>query len=95
MNRETKRLMARQQMAPEKKQDAVRRSKTKSKRTREKGRIRAYFSSVIAELKLVDWPTRAQVRSYATVVFVTLVFVVGLIFLLNLLFSTGVTKLYG
>ncbi len=93
MNRETKRLMARQQMAPEKKQEAVRRSKTK--RPKEKGRIRRYFSSVITELKAVDWPTRAQVRSYATVVFVTLVLVVGLIFLLNLLFSTGVTKLYG
>lgn len=93
MNRETKRLMARQQMAPEKKQEAVRRSKTKG--PKEKGRIRRYFSSVIAELKAVDWPTRAQVRSYATVVFVTLVLVVGLIFLLNLLFSTGVTKLYG
>ncbi|MCI2974526.1 MAG: preprotein translocase subunit SecE [Ferrimicrobium sp.] len=93
MNRETKRLMARQQMAPEKKQEAVRRSK--AKRTKEKGRIRRYLASVINELKLVDWPTRAQVRSYATVVFVTLVFVVGLIFLFNLLFSTGVTKLYG
>ncbi|MCL5973415.1 MAG: preprotein translocase subunit SecE [Ferrimicrobium sp.] len=93
MNRETKRLMARQQMAPEKKQEAVRRSKTK--RTKEKGRIRRYFGSVITELKAVDWPTRAQVRSYATVVFVTLVIVVGLIFLLNLLFSTGVAKLYG
>ncbi len=85
--------MARQQMAPEKKQEAVRRSKTK--RTKEKGRIRRYFGSVITELKAVDWPTRAQVRSYATVVFVTLVIVVGLIFLLNLLFSTGVAKLYG
>jgi preprotein translocase subunit SecE len=93
VNRETKRLMARQQMAPEKKQEAVRRSKTK--RTKEKGRIRRYFGSVITELKAVDWPTRAQVRSYATVVFVTLVIVVGLIFLLNLLFSTGVAKLYG
>jgi preprotein translocase SecE subunit len=43
----------------------------------------------------VDWPTRAQVRSYATVVFVTLVVVIGLIFLFNLLFSTGVARLYG
>ena len=93
MNRETKRLMQRQQLQSKERQEAAR--KSISKRPKEKGRIRRYLSLVVTELKAVDWPTKAQVRSYATVVFVTLVVVVGLIFLLNLLFSTGVTKLYG
>lgn len=93
MNRETKRLMQRSQMAPKERQEAARKAATK--RPKEKGRVRSYLSGVMTELRAVDWPTRAQVRSYATVVFVTLVVVIGLIFLFNLLFSTGVAHLYG
>ncbi len=94
MNRETKRLAKRQQMAAREKQEAVRRSQL-SKGPKQKGRIRRYFREVIEELKAVQWPTREQVRSYSTVVFVTLVFVVSLIFVLNVVFSRGVTSLYG
>lgn len=85
--------MQRSQMAPKERQEAAR--KAAAKRPKEKGRIRNYLSGVMTELRAVDWPTRAQVRSYSTVVFVTLVVVVGLIFLFNLLFSTGVAHLYG
>ncbi|MHB8189045.1 MAG: preprotein translocase subunit SecE [Ferrimicrobium sp.] len=94
MNRETKRLAQRQSPPTRDRQDAARRLQS-SKRPKEKGRIRRYFGSVRSELRAVDWPSRVQVRSYASVVFVTLVLVVGLIFLLNVVFSRGVAALYG
>ncbi len=94
MNRETKRLMQRQSQPAKDRQEMARRMRSPRKRG-EKGRIRGYFASVRSELKAVDWPTRAQLKSFATVVFVTLVLVVGLIFLLNVLFARGVSLLYG
>jgi preprotein translocase SecE subunit len=42
----------------------------------------------------VAWPTRAEVANSATVVFITLVVLVVLIFLLNYAFSHSISWLY-
>ncbi|ACU53353.1 preprotein translocase, SecE subunit [Acidimicrobium ferrooxidans DSM 10331] len=86
--------MARQQGATRDRQELARRMAQGSGEPR-KGRIRRYLQGVRTELRAVEWPTRRQLRSYATVVFVTLVLVVALIFLLNVVFAKGVSLLYG
>ncbi len=94
MNRETKRLMQRQSQPAKDRQEMARKMRSPRKPGEKRG-IRGYLANVRSELKAVDWPTRAQLKSFATVVFVTLVLVVGLIFLLNVVFSKGVSLLYG
>ena len=47
-----------------------------------------------SELRQVAWPTRTEVANSATVVFLTLVLLVSLIFLLNYSFSHAVAFLY-
>ncbi len=56
--------------------------------------IRSYFSEVRSELRKVIWPKRSQVFNYSTVVFVTLVLLVVVIFVLNFAFSKAVLFLY-
>jgi preprotein translocase subunit SecE len=88
--------MARQQAATRDRQELARQmARGQTSGEPRKGRVRRYLQGVRAELKAVEWPTRSQVRSYATVVFVTLVLVVALIFVLNVIFAKGVSLLYG
>jgi preprotein translocase subunit SecE len=88
--------MARQQSATRDRQELARRmAQGQSAGEPRTGRIRTYLRGVRTELKAVEWPTRRQLRSYATVVFVTLVLVVALIFALNVVFAKGVSLLYG
>ncbi len=58
------------------------------------GRVVEFSREVRSELRQVAWPTRAEVWNSSTVVFVTLVLLVLLIFGLNWLFSHGVTFLF-
>ena len=46
------------------------------------------------ELRQVAWPSRGEMVNYTTVVFVTLVFMVALIFLLNYVFGKGVLFMF-
>jgi preprotein translocase subunit SecE len=56
--------------------------------TQRKGfRPREFLHEVNVELRKVQWPTRAETANYATVVFITLVIVIALIFGLDLVFS--------
>ena len=48
---------------------------------------REFLHEVNVELRKVAWPTRADVTNYATVVFISLAVLMGLIFLLDLAFS--------
>ncbi len=97
MNRQTKRMMERQQGASEsvsaaaaaRQQVASRNSKADKRLT-----FRGYLSEVKSELKKVIWPKRAQVVNYSTVVFVTLVLLIVVIFVLNFAFSKAVLFLY-
>jgi preprotein translocase subunit SecE len=58
------------------------------------GRVVEFAREVRSELKQVAWPTRPEVVNSATVVFITLVLLVSLIFLLNYAFSHAVLNLF-
>jgi preprotein translocase subunit SecE len=58
------------------------------------GRIAEFFREVRSELRQVAWPTRPEVVNSATVVFITLVVLVLLIFVLNYSFAHGISWLY-
>jgi preprotein translocase subunit SecE len=58
------------------------------------GRIAEFFREVRSELRQVAWPTRNEVANSATIVFLTLVLLVSLIFLLNYAFSHAVIFLF-
>jgi preprotein translocase subunit SecE len=47
----------------------------------------AYLKEIRTELRKVAWPTRPELRNYSIVVLVTLVFMLALIFALDLGFS--------
>jgi preprotein translocase subunit SecE len=51
------------------------------------GRIAEFFREVRSELRQVAWPNRKEVANSATIVFLTLVLLVSLIFVLNYTFS--------
>ena len=100
MNRETKRMMQRQgQMEADgspasRRQPAPRGKPQPKERVPLGGRIAGFFREVRSELRQVAWPTRPEVVNSSSVVLITLVLLVGLIFLLNLAFSHGVTFLF-
>jgi preprotein translocase subunit SecE len=58
------------------------------------GRVAEFAREVRSELRQVAWPTRSEVFNSATVVFITLVILVVLIFLLNYTFSHSISFLY-
>ena len=58
-------------------------------------RIGEFSKEVRNELRLVTWPNRSEVVSSASVVLVTLIVLISLIFGLNWLFSHGETYLFG
>lgn len=58
------------------------------------GRVVEFSREVRSELRQVAWPTRAEVVNSASVVFITLVLLVCLIFVLNYAFSHAVIFLF-
>jgi preprotein translocase subunit SecE len=97
MNRETKRRLQRQgEVGPDgapafKERPQSRRTpKPASQRTKPL----AFVREVRGELRKVSWPTRAEVTNYSTVVFISLLFVITLIFLLDLGFAKSVLFLF-
>jgi preprotein translocase subunit SecE len=48
-----------------------------------------FVREVRSEMRKVAWPTRAETINYSTIVLITLVVLVGLIFLLDLAFAHG------
>ncbi|MGH9066849.1 MAG: preprotein translocase subunit SecE [Acidimicrobiales bacterium] len=53
-----------------------------------------FLREVRGEMRKVAWPNRAEVVNYSTVVLVTLVLIIALIFGLNYAFAKGVTFLF-
>lgn len=94
MNRQTKRMMAREQAqkkaAP---RPAVKAPGAPTKRERTK--MREFIKEVIAELKKVAWPTRPEVVAYSVVVLVSSVVIAAIIFGLDYVFSNAVLELFG
>jgi preprotein translocase subunit SecE len=94
VNRETKRLLQRQgqigadgQPLATPRQPQSRSAAAMANRPRKRMSPFAYFKEVRTELRKVAWPTRAETRNYSTVVLVTLVFMLALIFALDLGFA--------
>jgi preprotein translocase subunit SecE len=96
VNRQTKRMMQRQGQVEADGSPAVRRPPPqRAQRPATKRTTPAQFlREVRAELRKVAWPTRPEVVNYSTVVLVTLVVLIALIFLLNYAFAHAVNWLF-
>jgi len=100
MNREQKRLLQRQgQLGADGEPATKRRETTRppaaaqvAKRGRPKPR--EFLHEVGVELRKVAWPTRAETINYSTVVLITLVIVIILIFILDYGFSAAARFLF-
>ncbi len=95
MNRQTKRLMKKQE---EQKRKAPARPVAKApgaptKRERTKGRV--FVKEVIGELKKVAWPSRREVVAYSIVVLVSVIIIGALIFGMDFVFTKAVLGLFG
>jgi preprotein translocase subunit SecE len=103
MNRQTKRMLQRQgalnaegaPAAGDRRQAAAaaaaqRRAAGKRERTSPLGFLR----EVRGELRRVAWPSRAEVVNYSTIVLVTLIVLVSLVFVLDLGAAKGVLFLF-
>jgi preprotein translocase subunit SecE len=91
MNRQTKRLMARQQarerVAPPPRRPAVQERKKRVP-------PRQFLKEVRKELKQVHWPTRQELMAYFVVVLVSVVVLTSFVFGLDYLFSKAVLHVF-
>jgi preprotein translocase subunit SecE len=92
MNREQKRLLQRQGQIgadgePAPKAREPRRPSVAAQAQRSRTSPREFLHEVNVELRKVAWPTRAETINYSTVVLITLIIVIILIFLLDYGFS--------
>ena len=101
MNRQMKRMMQRQgQVGPdgETAVDARRRQSVPAARrapvARERTSPGQFVREVRGELRRVAWPTRAEVANYSTIVLITLVVLITLIFGLDFGFAKAVLFLF-
>ena len=97
MNRQTKRLMQRQgQLGTDGSPAPVRRQPTRPtpKPPSERTSPLAFLREVRAELRKVAWPSRREVVNYSTVVLLTLVVLIALIFVLDYAFAKSVLFLF-
>ena len=98
MNRETKRMMARQGAAGPDGAPSVadRRQQVTSRKPVKKTRTSpvVFLREVRGELRRVAWPTRAEVANYSTIVLITLAVLITLIFVLDFAFAKSVLFLF-
>ena len=91
MNRQTKRLMAKQQarerVAPTPRHPAVQERKKRIP-------PRQFLKEVRKELKQVHWPTRTELMAYFVVVLVSVVVLTSFVFGLDYLFSKAVLHIF-
>jgi preprotein translocase subunit SecE len=95
VNRETKRMLQKQG-AINADGTAVRETRSPVARDPKEPRVTpmVFISQVRAELKKVLWPTRAEVKTYTSVVLFTLLLMTLLTFSFDWIFSKGVLSLY-
>jgi preprotein translocase subunit SecE len=100
MNREQKRLLQRQgQLGADgepatRKREQTRPSPTAQAAQRSRVKPREFLHEVNVELRKVAWPTRAETINYSTVVLITLVILIILIFFLDYGFSAAAKFLF-
>ena len=93
MNRQTKRLMKKDEERRKTAPRPVRAPGAPTKRERTKPL--QFFREVVAELRKVAWPTRKEVFSYSLVVLVSSVIIAAVIFGMDFVFTKGVLALFG
>ena len=101
MNRQTKRMLQRQgQVTPDgtpavdrKAQAAAARSRATTQK-RQRTSPTTFVKEVRGELRRVAWPSRAEVINYSGIVLVTLIILVGLVFVLDYAFAKAVLFLF-
>ena len=93
MNRQTKRLMARQQGQRERLSPPARRPAVQERKKRVPPR--QFLKEVRQELKKVNWPTRTELFAYFVVVLVSVVVLTSFVFGLDYLFSKAVLNVFG
>ena len=97
MNRETKRMMARQGQAGPDGTPAVAADRRQPPRPRQKSERTSpltFLKEVRGELRRVAWPSRAEVTNYSTIVLMTLAVLIALIFVLDYGFAKFVLYLF-
>ncbi len=93
MNRQTKRMMKRDQQ----RKAAAPRPQVKAAAAAKKERTkpRQFVKEVVAELQKVAWPTRQEVVGYSIVVLVSSIVIAALIFAMDYMFTRAVLALFG
>lgn len=94
MNRQSKRLMAKQE---KKERPAAPSKKPQPQDGKKKKRVstRQFLKEVRQELKKVQWPTRKELTGYTIVVFTSVAVLTTYVFGLDFAFSKLVLKLFG
>ena len=95
MNRQTKRLMAKQEAARQSKAPAQRRPQPGQQERKKRTPPRQFLKEVRQELKKVNWPTRKELWSYFTVVLVSVVVLTIYVSGLDYLVAKAVLKIFG
>jgi len=94
MNRQTKRLMARQEAAGARRAPTPPRRPTAQER-KKRTPPRQFLKEVRQELKKVNWPTRHELIAYTIVVLVSVVVLTSYVFGLDYFFSKAVLRVFG
>jgi len=94
MNRQTKRLMARQEAAKQRSAPPQRRPQPGEQQRKKRTPPRQFLKEVRQELKKVNWPTRKELWSYFVVVLVSVVVLTSYVFGLDYGFSKAVLKIF-
>ncbi|AWS48152.1 preprotein translocase subunit SecE [Streptosporangium subroseum] len=54
-----------------------------------------FYRQIIAELRKVIWPTRKELISYTIIVLVFVVIMIGIVSVLDYVFTEGVLRIFG
>ena len=90
MNREMRRLQAKEEERAKKRRAAV-----PQRQKKERTPISQFLREVRQELKKVAWPSREETTTFSVVVFIVTVFVTGMTFGLDIGFKRMVLSLFG
>lgn len=92
MNRQYKRMMKKEE---DRKKNAPRPPVKPPTQKKERTKPLQFFKEVLAELRKVAWPTRAEVFSYSLVVLVSCVVIAALVFGMDYVFAKAILGLFG
>ena len=95
MNRQYKRMMAKEEASKKKATPRPNPKAAAMAQRKERTKPRQFFKEVMAELRKVAWPSRQEVVAYSTVVLIATIVIATLIFGMDFIFTEAVLALYG